>query len=90
MRDELFVRRLSDTTLDAERVQRAVYHRLGGRERLAIAFRLNETVRRMAMSGIRSRHPEYSDRQVQRAFARLRLGDALVRQVWPNQPLVDP
>jgi hypothetical protein len=90
MSDEVFVRRPSDTTPDAEKVQRAVYRRLGGRERIGIAFRLNETVRRMAVSGIRSRHPEYSDREVQQAFARPRLGDALVREIWPNQPLIDP
>ena len=90
MSDEVLARRRSDTTPAAEEVQRAIYRRLGGRERIAIAFRLNETVRRMAVAGIRSRHPEYSDREVQQAFARLRLGDALVRQVWPNQPLIDP
>lgn len=90
MSDDVFARPVSDTAPDAEKVQRAIYWRLGGRERIAIAFRLNETVRRMAMAGIRSRHPEYSDRQVQLAFARLRLGDALVRQCWPNQPLIDP
>jgi len=42
------------------------------------------------MSGIRRRHPDDSDLQVQHAYARLVLGDALVRAVWPDRDLVDP
>lgn len=79
-----------DTTAEADAVQRRLYQRLGGRERVAIMFRLNETVRRLAMAGIRARHPDYSDAQVQQANARLVLGDAVVRAVWPDRALVDP
>jgi hypothetical protein len=79
-----------DTTAEADAVQRRLYQRLGGRERVAIMFRLNETVRRLAMAGMRARHPDYSDAQVQQAYARLVLGDAVVRAVWPDRALVDP
>jgi hypothetical protein len=78
-----------DTTSDAHRAQRDIYRRLGGRERLAIMFRLNETVRRLALAGIRARHPDYSETRVRQALARLVLGDALVRAVWPDRELVD-
>jgi hypothetical protein len=71
-------------------MQRQIYLRLGAAERLAIAFRLSDAVRRLAMSGIRQRHPDYTDGQVQQAFARLRLGDDLVRAIWPDRALVDP
>jgi hypothetical protein len=79
-----------DTTPDAHRLQGEIYARMGGTQRVAVAFDLTETVRRLAESGIRHRHPDYSDEQVFRAFARLRLGDALVRVVWPDRDLVDP
>lgn len=79
-----------DTDLAAHELQRKIYLRLGGSERVAIAFRLSDAVRRLALSGIRQRHPEYTDGQVQQAFARLRLGDDLVRAIWPDQALVDP
>ncbi len=79
-----------DTTADAHAVQRDVYRRLGGRGRLAVMFRLNGTVRRLSMSGIRARHPDYNDTQVRQAHARLLLGDALVRAGWPDRELVDP
>jgi len=63
---------------------------MSGAERLAVAFQLTETVRRLALAGIRSRHPDYDDVQVLQAWARLRLGDDLVRAIWPDRPLVDP
>ena len=71
-------------------LQRQIYLRLGAGERMAIAFRLSDAVRRLAISGIRHRHPDYTDVQVQQAFARLRLGDALVRAMWLDRALVDP
>jgi hypothetical protein len=57
---------------------------------MAIAFRLSDGVRRLAISGIRQRHPDYTEAQVQQAFARLRLDDALVRAMWPDRTLVEP
>jgi hypothetical protein len=57
---------------------------------MAAAFSLSATTRRLAMAGIRHRHPEYSDRDVQLALARLLFGDEIVRAAWPECPLVDP
>ena len=79
-----------DTTADARDVQREVYRRLGGAERVAILFRLNVLVRETAMAGIRRRHPSYAEPQVHMAFRRLLLGDGVMRKVFPNQDLVDP
>jgi hypothetical protein len=42
------------------------------------------------MAGIRRRHPAYTEPDVIAAYRRLTLGDELVRQVYPDQPLVDP
>lgn len=80
----------ADTDQDANAAHLDAYRRLGGRARVEIMFRLNDSVRALSMSGIRRRHPTYSDEQVRMAYARLRLGDALMREVWPNRPLVDP
>jgi hypothetical protein len=79
-----------DTDLAAHEVQRRIYSQLGGKGRTAIAFRLTDAVRRLALAGIRQRHPDYTEAQVQQAFARLRLGDDLVRAIWPDRALVDP
>ncbi len=79
-----------DTSTDAHRVQAEIYGRMGGAARVAVAFELSETVRQLTCAGIRRRHPQYSDEQVFHAWTRLKLGDALVRAVWPDRELVDP
>ena len=79
-----------DTSRQAHALQRDVYLRLGGGGRVAVVFQLNDTVRRLAMAGIRARHPEYTEEQVRLAYARLVHGDALVRAIWPLRELVEP
>jgi len=80
----------SDTSPDAHAAQVEAYRRMGGTARAQIMFRLSDFTRRTAMAGIRRRHPDYDDRQVLLALARLLHGDDLVRQVWPQSDLVDP
>ena len=79
-----------DTTAAAHEVQRDIYRRLGGAERVAILFRLSALVRETAMAGIRRRHPAYTEAQVSRAIRRLVLGDDLMRNAYPGEDLVDP
>ena len=72
-------------------MQAEVLRRIGPTARTAIMLRLNEQARALAMSGIRARHPEYTDREVELAWFRLKLGDDdLVRKVWPREPLKEP
>lgn len=75
---------------EAYRCQRDIYLKMGGTTRAAIAFQLSETVRNLAVAGIRRRHPDYSYEEVRLAWARLTLGDDVYRAVWPEQPLVQP
>ena len=79
-----------DTSSDAQSVHDDAYRRLGGRERVAIQFRLSAAARAVSRAGIRFRHPTYSNDQIEMALTRLLLGDELVRKVWPDRPLVDP
>lgn len=82
--------RPADTSADAQRAQDEVYRKLGPQGRIRIMFQLNDMVRAIAIAGIRRRHPDYDDEQVKLAFARLTLGDDLVRAAWPHRALVDP
>lgn len=82
--------RPADTTPDAHRIQADIYRRMSGAERLSLAFQITATVRDLAMAGVRARHPDYSDDQVFRAWARLTLGDDLTAAVWPDRELVEP
>lgn len=80
----------ADTSAEAWELQAAVLERLGGSERLAIAFRLTSLAREASQAGIRARHPEYGDDEVKRAFFRMLHGDAATRSVWPDRKLLDP
>jgi hypothetical protein len=46
--------------------------------------------RRAALDAIRSRHPDYDERQAFLALVRLLYGDDLYAAAWPDQPLFVP
>jgi hypothetical protein len=54
-------------------------------ERLQRAFEYSAFVRAFAESGIRSEHPEATDREVFLIAAKRRLGDELFSKVYPNE-----
>jgi hypothetical protein len=78
----------ADTTVDAARIQMAVWERLGPAGRVELAFRMSEDVRRLAEAGVRHRHPNYSNQQVHAAVTRLMLGDALFRAAYAGAELL--
>jgi hypothetical protein len=79
-----------DTTADAYRAQIEAYRRMGGPARAAVVFRLNDLAREAAIAGIRARHADYDDEHRRLAYARLVLGDEVMRKVWPQHDLVEP
>jgi hypothetical protein len=74
----------ADTTLEAFHVQFEILRRIKPSRRLELACELSDFVRSNCASGVRSRHPEYSEDQVRLAVARLTLGDKLFREVYPG------
>jgi len=74
----------ADTTLEAARVQFEVLRRLGTEGRLRLMFDLMENLQATLEAGIRLRHPEYTPKQVRWALVRLRLGEAMFRQCFPD------
>jgi len=77
-----------DTSLDAFRVQMECYRRMSPQQRLEQTLQWSEEVREFGRAGIRLRHPDYSEREVQLASIRLRLGDELFAQVYPGVDVV--
>src|SRR4029077_12585712 len=65
----------ADTTLEAARVQFDVFRRMPAHRRLELALQMSTALRNLAASGVRSRHPDYSEKQVRLAVARLTLGE---------------
>jgi hypothetical protein len=75
----------ADTTAEAARVQIEIYRRMAPEQRLQQAFDLSEFTRELSAGGVRARHPDYTERQVQLAVIRLVLGDELYRIGYPDE-----
>jgi len=73
---------------DTDREASAVYYRalraMTPEERLCRGMELSDQMRAVLAAGVRHRHPDYDDRQVQLATVRLLLGETLFRQVHPG------
>jgi hypothetical protein len=78
----------ADTSLEAIRVQHAVYRRMTVEQRLKLTFQMIEAARALSASGVRARHPEYTERQVELAVIRLTLGEELFRKAFPGEEVV--
>lgn len=74
-----------DTTPEAMRVQIAVWRRMSDGQRLAAAMELTESVRRMALNGIRACHPEFSEEEAKLALFERMHGKAFVDRVWRHR-----
>jgi hypothetical protein len=79
-----------DTHEEARDVQLGVYRRMSPERRAEIALELSEDVRRIAREGIRQRHPDYSDRDVQHALIALIYGQDVARRLWPDSTVPPP
>ena len=79
-----------DTAPEAFRAQLEHYRRLEPQKRAQVALEMSEAARELARTGIRARHPDYDDIEVEHALRRLILGDELFRKAWPDRPVLDP
>jgi len=82
--------RAHDTSHEAHEVQVAIWRRMGATGRHALVMRMSEELRELSRSGIRMRHPCYTDAEVELALRRLTWGDALFRQVYPEHAALKP
>jgi hypothetical protein len=72
---------LADTTLEAHKKQVEILQKLSPERKALMAMELTDNVRRIAVSGIRSRHPEFSEKQVMRELLRLIVGNELFEKI---------
>jgi hypothetical protein len=75
--------RSHDTDAAAHRAQLAVYARITPSRRVELAFELSERARRIAIAGIRSRHPDLTAEGARKVLLRRLLGDELFRAAYP-------
>lgn len=81
---------MRDTRPEAERVLLERIRRMTPAKRLEEGLRASVTCRHVIRAGIRARHPEYSEDDVEDALARTLWGDALFRAAKPQSPLLEP
>ena len=64
----------NDTHFEAAAIQQEIFRRMTTGQRLALALEMSESLRRVAMDGLRSRHPEMSEQELSRELMRLMYG----------------
>jgi len=74
-----------DTTKEAENIQIEIFRRMGPEGRLRSALDLTQTSRRLLATGVRRRHPDYTEHQVKLATIKLTLGAKLFASVYPQE-----
>ena len=73
--------RATDTTPDAEALQREIQRRLGGPARLRLALEMSVAARTMTLVRLRLRYPHYSEPELKKA---------LLRESFPSDKLPPP
>lgn len=81
---------MRDTTPEAEAFRRQRLQKMTPGERIEEGLRAAVTCRHIIRGGIRTRHPEYSEEEVEDALARILWGDELFVAARPGRPLRDP
>lgn len=73
-----------DTSADVERLQIDAWRRMSPLEKIEIVSQATRDALTLALSGIRQRHPNASERECFIRLAAIQLGPALVREVYPD------
>ncbi len=71
----------ADTTIEAARKQFEILRRLDAETRLKMAFEMSDYLRSIVEAGVRLRHPEYDEKQINRQVTRLMIGERLFREI---------
>ncbi len=78
---------LSDTRPEVAALQRKLLRQACAAQKLAMLGQMNQTVKTLALSGLRSRYPDESVDMLRRRLADLLLGPTLARRVYG--PLIE-
>ena len=72
----------ADTNPKAEQIQIQLLRRTPAWRKIQMVAELNETVKTLALNGLRQRNPNASEEQLRRMLADLILGETLAAQVY--------
>jgi len=71
-----------DTSPEAERIQIELLRRAPAWRKMEMVGEMNQTVRLLALAGLRQRFPRATDAELRRRMADLMLGQELAAQVY--------
>jgi hypothetical protein len=72
----------TDTSLATERMLFAMLRDMPAWRKLELVAQLNQTVRELALSGLRERYPQADETEIRRRLADLVLGSGLAEKVY--------
>jgi len=75
-----------DTSANAERVQFQIWREMPGWRKLELVAQMNETVRGLAILGLRQRFPNATSLEIKRHYAALALGEDLATRAYGGLP----
>ncbi len=75
-------RRSDDTAPEIHDKQCELYRNMSEAEKLKLVFQTYRAGRRLAMTGLRIRHPEADEREIRRLWARQHLGAELFDEAF--------
>ena len=76
----------SDTHPQIEALQIELWRRASPTHKMNMLAQLNASARTLALTGLRSRHPQASEAELRRRLADLLLGEDLARKVYGDMP----
>lgn len=63
-----------DTSPEAEAIQLEIFRRMTTAQRLKMALQMSESMRNVALAGLRNRHPEMTEDELFRELMRIMYG----------------
>lgn len=79
-----------DTNPETYELQLRLYRALPPGQRAEMALRLSDEIRQVSRGGIKRRHPDYSDLELNQALTVLLYGREVAELVWPSSRVPKP
>jgi len=73
---------MTDTTEKAQKVQVEIFRNMKPEQRLILGLELSNTALELLRAGIKMRHPEYSDAEIDSALKRIILSEELYKKTY--------
>jgi len=79
-----------DTHSKVEKVRLRIFRKMEPEKKLELSFMLCELVKAFLKEGVKNRHPEYSDDEIELAVQKILLGEELFKKVYPSAKNISP